>query len=226
MKKTIILLLLVTALCSLGAATVYVGAEAGLNGNAIIAGKGYSGYDYTKMFGGSLSVPVVVEFTPNLALQTGASFVMKDYIYSKTITYQGQQGTVLGYVCMNGFAEIPFALRCSVNFGKSNWGAFATVGGFVGFWAGGIRTGKVYGFMSSEAQDVEDDLDLDYYNKVQAGVSASAGFDVEFGSFDAYLSVQYALSLTDLNKTQKYAQYPVHNSTVTVAAGLLWGVNK
>lgn len=224
MKKTMTLLLLTLALCSLSAATVYVGGEVGINSNSVIAGSGYSGYEYSHGKGLDISVPVVVEFTPNIALQTGASFQMKGYGYMKNVTIKGEKTEILEYSVMNSFVEVPLALRLSLSFGGSRWGAFATLGGYCGYWAHGYRTGEAYGLTS--VRPAEEDTDLSLYNRFEAGLSAALGADVEFGSFDAYLLVGYSISLTDMNKSQKYASYPVHNSTVTVAAGLLWGVNK
>lgn len=224
MKKTMTLLLLTLALCSLSAATVYVGGEVGLNSNSIIAGSGYSGYEYSGGRGVDISLPVVVEFTPNIALQTGASFQMKGYGYMKNVTIKGEKTEILEYSVMNSFVEVPLALRLSLSFGGSRWGAFATLGGYCGYWVYGYRTGDAYGLTS--VRPVEEKTDLSLYNRFEAGLSAAVGADVEFGSFDAYLLVGYSISLTDMNKSQKYASYPMHNSTVTVAAGLLWGVNK
>ncbi len=224
MKKTMTLLLLTLALCSLSAATVYVGGEVGLSSNSIIAGSGYSGYEYSIGKGADISVPVVVEFTPNIALQTGASFQMKGYGYMKNVTIKGEKTEILEYSVMNSFVEVPLALRLSLSFGGSRWGAFAVLGGYCGYWVHGYRTGEAYGLTS--ARPVEEETDLSLYNRFEAGLSASVGADVEFASFDAYLLVGYSISLTDMNRSQKYASYPMHNSTVTVAAGLLWGINK
>ncbi len=224
MKKTMTLLLLTLTLCSLSAATVYVGGEVGINSNSVIAGSGYSGYEYSRGRGFDISVPVVVEFTPNIAIQTGASFQMKGYGYMKNAAIKGEKFEILEYSVMNSFIEVPLALRLSLSFGGSRWGAFAVLGGYCGYWTHGYRTGEAYGLTS--ARPVEEDTDLSLYNRFEAGLSAALGADVEFGSFDAYLLVGYSISLTDMNRSQKYASYPVHNSTVTVAAGLLWGVNK
>lgn len=224
MKKTMTLLLLALALTSLSAATVYVGGEVGINSNYIIAGSGYSGYEYLSAGGLDIRVPVVVEFTPNIALETGASFQTKPYGYTKSVTVKGEKNDIFGYDEVNSFIEIPLSLRLSIDFGGSRWGAFATLGGYCGYWVYGFRTGVAYGLTSG--RPVEEKTDLSYYNRFEAGLSASVGADVEFGSFDAYLLVGYSIALTDMNKSQKYASYPVHNSTVTVAAGLLWGVNK
>lgn len=166
-----------------------------------------------------------MEFTPNIALQTGASFQMKGYGYMKNAAIKGEKFEILEYSVMNSFIEVPLALRLSLSFGGSRWGAFAVLGGYCGYWAHGYRTGEAYGLTSARPVE-EEDTDLSLYNRFEAGLSAALGADVEFGSFDAYLLVGYSISLTDMNRSQKYASYPVHNSTVTVAAGLLWGVNK
>ncbi len=224
MKKTMTLLLLTLALCSLSAATVYVGGEIGINSNSVIAGSGYSGYEYSASAGADIAVPVVVEFTPNFALQTGLSLQGKAYGYTKNVTIKGENNTIFAYSVGNSFIELPLSLRMSLNFGGSRWGAFCTVGGYLGYWTYGMRSGAAYGFTS--ARPVEEETDLSLYNRFEAGVSLAGGVDVEFGSYDAYLLFGYSLSLTDMNKSQKYASYPMHNSTVTVAAGLLWGINK
>ena len=224
MKKLVTLLTLVLVVFGLSAATVYVGGEVGLNTNSIIAGKGYSGYTFTPSLGCSLTVPVVVEFTPSLGLQTGVTYVKKSYDYDKTLKIKGQEETLFKYNCENGFVEIPVAFRYSLNIAGSRWNAFATVGGFIGFWTDGERAGEAYG--STSGRSVDEKTDLSLYNRFQAGVSASAGVDVEFGTMEAYLSFGYSLTLTSLNKSQKHASYPVHNSTFTVAAGLLWGIDK
>ena len=224
MKKTLTVILLALTLSCLGAATVYIGGEGGLTLNSIIAGKGYGGYEYNTKASSSFSIPVVVEFTPSFGLQTGVSFVTKSYDYTKTVTTKGVASTILGYTCSNSFIEVPVAFRYSLTFGESRWGAFFTAGGFAGFWAYGNRSGQVTGFTS--VQSVDEDTDLSYYNRFQAGVSASLGVECEFGKCDAYLSFGYALTLTNLNRSQKYDSFPVHNSTMTVAAGIMWGVNR
>ncbi len=224
MKKTMTLLLLTLALCSLGAATVYVGGELGINSNSVIAGSGYSGYEYSPSAGAGIAVPVTVEFTPHIALQTGLTFQWKAYGYTKNVTIKGEKNTIFSYGVNNGFMELPLALRLSINFGESRWGAFCTAGGYLGFWTYGERAGDAFGFTS--VRPVEEETDLSLYNRFEAGVSLSGGIDVEFGKYEAYLLLGYSISLTDMNKSQKHASYPVHNSTVAVAAGILWGINK
>ena len=224
MKKTMTILLLTLAVFSLGAATVYVGGEAGGNTNAIIAGEGYSGYTYTPASGSSISVPVVVEFSYGMGLETGLSYVKKSYDYDKYIKVAGTEGTLFKYSVENGFLEIPVLFRYSFAIAGSRWNVFAAVGGFAGFWLSGMRTGAVYGFSSE--RPVEEKTDLSYYNWFQAGVTASAGIGYSFTSCEVYVKAGYSLTLTDLNRSQKHASYPVHNSTVTVAAGILWGINK
>lgn len=233
MKKLVTLLTLVLVVFGLSAATVSVGVEGGADYNTIIAGKGYRDYKYSGKFSYTVSVPVVVEFTPSLGLETGLSFTEKDYHYKRTTgTLQYAELSnldTIDYTLYNGFVSFPVAFRYTLSFGEeSDLALYATAGGFVGYWVKGRRTGKVLGAsLSVASENIDEAVNFDYYNRFDAGLLATLGLKWQFSEkFDAFVEAGYSLSLTDMNKHQKHGSYPIHNSTVTISGGIMWGINK
>ena len=235
MKRLVTLLTLVLVALSLSAAVTYsVGVEGGADYNTIIAGKGYRDYTYSGKISYTVSVPVVVEFTPSLGLQTGVTFAEKDYHYGRTLSYTDTSGETssirtIDYILYNGFLELPVAFRYTLNFGEdSDWAVYATAGGYLGYWLKGRRTGSILGSsLVGATENIDEAVNFDYYNRFEAGVNASLGVKWQFSEkFDAHVQIGYSLSLTDMNKYQKHGSYPIHNSTVTVSGGLMWGINK
>ena len=86
MKRLTALLLIILALFPLFATTVSLGVEAGADYNMVISGKGYRNYTCSDKIGIAATLPVLVEFTPSLGLETGISYYMKNYGYSRTVT--------------------------------------------------------------------------------------------------------------------------------------------
>lgn len=224
MKKTIIILMLVLASFSLSAAVYYVGAEGGVTLNTVIAGKGYRDYKYNLGVGYKVSVPFVVEFTDNLGLETGLSVYGKYYRYSQVVNAYGKKQTNFDLDVRNGYLSLPVAFRLSVPV-SSSFDIFTTLGGFMGFWVYGNRSGSVVNGNSAK-ESVNEYTDLSLYNIFDAGVRATLGAGMSFGPFLGYLEGEYCLSLTDMNKSQKYGSYHIHNSTFLVTLGILWGINK
>ena len=225
MKKLIVLASLLLLMLSLSAASVSVGFEAGADCNMIISGKGYRNYEYTWKAGFTSSIPVIVEFTPSLSLETGFSYSFRNYGYSRT---SDDNIKTLDYTADNSFLELPLAFRYTYTFPDSSWSLFASFGGFVGWWLTGRRYGKAYTIdITPSLKDFNQETDLSNYNRFQSGVTASLGVKLKLDEkTDGTLRVGYSLALTDLHRAQKYGAYPVHNSTFSLVGGLMWRCGK
>lgn len=212
---------------SLSAAALSVGLEAGADWNGIIAGEGYRNYAYSNKNGFTVSIPVLLELMPSLELETGLSYAMKNYGYSRTVEDDPASVRTLDYSRYNHFIEVPVALRYTDTLGGSGVSLFASVGGFVGFWVYGSRSGYAYSISRNPGLiPFDEKTDLENYNICQAGVSASLGVKFKLSDrADSYIRAGYCLALTDLNRAQKYGSYPIHNSTVTLTGAVTWRVN-
>ena len=228
MKRLTALLLIILALFPLFATTVSLGVEAGADYNMVISGKGYRNYTYSNKIGIMATVPVLVEFTPSLGLETGISYYMKNYGYSRTVTDGETSVKTLDYDRYNHFIEIPVGFHYTYAIPMSSTlSLMASAGGFIGFWVYGSRAGYAYSVSNNpELTHFNQRTDLDNYNIFQAGVYATLGGKWQFSrTTDVYVRAGYYLTLTDLNKPQKYGGHPAHNSTITLTAGIMWRVN-
>lgn len=224
MKKAITLLCLVLVTFSLNAATYYVGAEGGVAFNSVVANKGYRNYEYKMGVGYKASIPVVIKFNDIIGLETGVSVYGKYYKYSQEVVgYNNNKQTNFNLEIKNGFVTFPVALRLS--YPISQFDIYTTIGGYLGVWAYGSRSGSVING-NEKSENVSEKTDLSLYNRFDSGVRVSVGTGVNFGSFYGYIQVEYDFSITDMNKRQKHGAYRVHNSTLLVTLGLLWGINK
>ena len=228
MKRLTALLLIMLAVFSLPATTISIGFEAGADYNMIITGNGYRNYTYSNKIGIAATLPVLVEFTPSLGLETGISYYMKNYGYSRTVTDGEASVKTLDYERYNHFIEIPVGFHYTYAIPLSNTlSLMASAGGFIGFWVYGSRAGYAYSAtLKPELTHFEEKVNLDHYNIFQAGVYATLGSKWQFSRMaDFYVRAGYYLTLTDLNKPQKYGGHPAYNSTITLTAGIMWRVN-
>ncbi len=228
MKRLIAMTFIIFLVFSLSAASFSVGLEAGANWNMIIAGKGYKNYTYTGKASYSISAPVLIELTPSLAVETGISFNGKNYGYQRSVDNGDESHYTLDFVTYNTFVELPFALRWTFALPFSNWSLFLSGGGFAGYWLTGRRAGLARNMGTEPALTPFDEkTDLVHYNRFQAGILTELGLEWQFShSMEAYIKLGYSLSLTGLNEHQKYGAYPVHNSTLYLVSGLMWGINR
>ncbi len=237
MKRIIALTVIALTLFSLSAFTYHVGLSAGGDLNCIIAAKGYRNYEYGLKAGFTGGADFLLDFTKSLSLESGITYIGRDYSYKR--------GSSIDYRVNNGFLILPVALRLAFPLrasaetavenedgttetvtGKvdSGFSLFGGVGGYVGLWLYGKRSGSVMGF--GEMEKVDEYTDLDSYNRFDAGVLASFGVGMDIGKIDAYVKLMYLQSLTDMNKKQSHGAYPIHNATVSLTLGVLWGINK
>ncbi len=224
MKKVVTLFFLVLVTFSLSATVCYVGAEGGVAFSSVVASKGYRDYEYKMGVGYKASIPVVIKFTENIGLDTGVSVYGKYYKYSQDVVgNNSKKQTNFDLDIKNGFVTFPVALRLS--YPISRFDIYTSLGGYLGVWAYGNRSGKVING-NDKSENVSEKTDLTLYNRFDSGVRVSVGTGVKFGSFYGYLQWEYDFSLTDMNKRQKYGAYRMHNSTFLVTLGLLWGINK
>ncbi len=223
MKKAISILTLLCVMLALPAVSYYVGADGGVTFNTVIAGKGYRNYEYDWGTGYKASIPFVVEFSDNLALETGFSLYGKSYNYSQKVETGETKQTNFDLSVRNGFVTLPLLVRFSVPFGK--FGLYSSLGGWVGFWAYGTRSGSVVNG-NDNSESVSEKSDLSLYNRFDAGVSAKLGFDVDLGPVMGYVEGEYDLALTDMNVRQKYGSFPIHNSSFSVTVGALVEIAK
>ena len=223
MKKLIVISALLCAVLTLSAATVYVGAEGGVTFNTVLAAKGYRDYSYSPAAGYKVSVPVVVTFNDNMGLETGLAVYAKNHGYSQTVSASGTRQTNFDLSISNGFVILPLLFRFSIP--VKQFDIYASVGGFAGCWVYARKAGFVLNG-NAKKENVDTMTDLSLYNRIDAGVSAKLGCDINFTSFQGYIQGEYDLSLTDMNRSQKHGGYITHNSTFCVTLGILWGINK
>lgn len=228
MKKFISLLSLILLALSLSAATCYVGFEAGADYNMVIAGKGYRDYSYTGKFNFTSSLPVLIGLTPSIGIETGLSYYARDYGYRRTVKDGSDTYDTLDYVRYNHFIELPVALCYTFNRPDSDNAFFLSGGGFVGYWVSGKRAGLAYNMGTEPGLTPFDEkTDLNSYNRFQAGIIMSLGMKWQLlENMTCHIRLGYSLSLTDLNRYQKYGAYPIHNSTLYLTCGLMWGIKK
>lgn len=224
MKKLTLALFLILTVVSVYGSSVSIGLESGMDYNMIAAGKGYKDYIYSGKFGFTASIPVLIEFTPSLALETGLSYYMKNYGYSRTATDDSVSIKTLDYACYNHFLELPLAFRYTCNIPGSKLSLFASLGGFCGFWVYGSREGYIYSVSTKPGLIPFSDItNLESYNVFHAGLLTTLGAQWKFSKrLRASVRAGYSVMLSDLNKREKYGSYPVHNSTVTLTAALMW----
>ncbi len=224
MKKTVTILLLLSVMLSLSATTYYVGADGGMTATMVVAGEGYRDYKYSVGLGYKASVPVVIMFDKHLGLDTGISLYGKYYKSAQSIKSGSTSQDNFVLDVKNGFLEFPIALRAILPIGSSI-DAYFSLGGYVGWWLYGVRSGSVMN-MNDEKESVSEMTDLSYYNRLDAGISTKIGCGYSFDSFRLYGENEFAFSLTDMNKAQKYGAFPIHNITYSVTLGLLWRIDK
>ena len=235
MKKIFALVLLVLTVFSLGAVTYHVGFSAGGDLNFVIAGKGYRDYTYGGKVGFTGGIDFLLDFTKSFSLESTVTYMNRGYSYKRSASGV----TTLDYKVANGYLILPVAVRITFPLPsketdvteeeteagkKSDFSLFISAGGFAGFWLDGRRSGTVKGISGSE--DVDEETDLESYNRFDAGALVSLGVSADVGKFDIYLKLSYLQSLTDMNRAQAHGSYPIHNSTVSLTLGVLWGINK
>lgn len=227
MKRTVAVIFFILAVFSAYAVGVSSGFEAGADYNMIIAGRGYRNYAYSGKFGIAATVPVLIEFTPSLSIETGLSYYMKDYGYSRTAVDDQKEVMTLDYGCFNHFLELPLAFRYTLALQDGGLSLFASAGGFIGLWIYGSRSGYAYSVSVEPAlTPFSGKTELGNYNIFHAGVSASLGLKWKFKEgMDGSLRAGYSLTLTDLNKAQRRGAYPVHNTTVSLTGAVMWRFN-
>ncbi len=214
---------LLTVMLSLGAASYYAGMDGGVTFNTVIAGTGYRSYEYDWGTGYRFSFPFVVTFNDNIALETGLAMYGKNYRYFQNTESGSVKQTNFDLTVENGFISFPLLLRYYLPLG--NFDFYTAIGGWMGVWVYGSREGFVVN-ANSKKESVDEKTNLSLYNRFDAGAALKLGVDVDFGSCRAYVEGEYGLSLTDMNKNQKHASYPVHNSTFSVTFGCLMEVGK
>lgn len=224
MKRLTPALFLILAVVSVYGSTVSIGLESGMDYNMIIAGKGYKDYIYSGKFGVLASIPVLIELTPSLALETGLSYYMKNYGYSRTVRDDSVSIKTLDYACYNHFLEFPLAFRYTWNIPGSKLSLFLSLGGFCGFWVYGSREGSIYSVSTKPGLiPFSDRTNLESYNVFHVGLLTTLGTQWKLSKrLRGYIRAGYSVMLSDLNKREKYGSYPVHNSTVTLTAALIW----
>ena len=224
MKKTIIILLSLMTLLNLDAATCYTGLDGGLTLNSVVAAKGYRNYEYDMALGFKTSLTVVTAFNDNLGLETGLSLYARNYSYSQKVAADTEEKQLnFDLVVQNGFLTLPVMFRFSIPRGDFDF--YASLGGFAGLWLYGSRSGSVRNG-NDIIEDVNEKTDLALYNRIEAGICAKLGADINFGSFKVYAEGEYDFSLTSMNKSQKYETYRVHNSTFCATLGILWRIGR
>lgn len=217
MKKTAAILVLMLILISLSAGSFYVGTDGGVGFNSIISGKNYKGYSYGSASAYYLSVPVIYEFNEWTGIESAVVLSGRNY----TLERYYQRSTVEDLRMNNVFVEVPILARFRTS-AYDGLALFASVGGFLGYWAWGQQKGDAMGLAMTETTPVDQETELDRRNRFQAGVEASVGCTIDFSRLRVQFCCRYALTLTDLNLPHEKGGYPLHNSTFTVGCALMW----
>lgn len=219
MKKALTIFLLSLSVFTLSATDYYLGAEGGIAFNTVVAGKGYRNYKYSVSSGYKVSVPFTIMFTKNYGLDTGLSLYGKNYKYSQRVAVSSTSNqTNFNLKIENIFLELPVSFR--LNFPLKSFDLYCSLGGYVGWWLYGDRSGTtINGNGNGEAVDEITDLSL--YNRIDAGVSVEFGADINFYErFRSYIEAEIAFSATSMNKKQKFGAYLTHNATLSITLGM------
>ncbi len=221
MKRILLLLFALLLISVLNAASVRIGGEFGLTVDSVIAGSGYKDYQYSPSVGFKASVPLTVEFGRNIGVKTGITFIEKNYDYDRYVKEDDTTYHTNDLTRYNGFLEVPLSLLILFPL-DSSASAFLLFGGFGGCWIYCRQKGNVLSTSSVKDTAVVPLLtDLSYYNRFQYGLLCSLGLDISWDRMSAVLSFEYALSLSDMNKRQRYGSYPIYNSAFTLSLALM-----
>ncbi len=228
-KRLLAIFVLSLTTFAISAASLFIGAEAGGDLNLIRAGNGYRDYKYIPYVGASLSLPVSVELTDYLTLDTSARFIWKNYQYQREATQTNSDGTTttaktIDFKLRNVYVELPLTINYSFVAFRNNSKLFAGAGGYIGYWISSSRSGGMLIDDFGSLDSVNDKPDLSHSNRFQYGLIARCGYIFDIGKLRNTVSLEYDFAISSLNKGYRVNSFPIYNSSITVAYSLLWRV--
>ena len=194
MKKLITLLFLLTLMFTLWASpdgTWSIGFSSGYSNNAVLSQKGYridTGYENGHGF--SVSIPVNYKVNDSFSVESGVTYVQKNFTWSKTYRSDSETMT-FSQTQTNGFVEFPLSLCFSITNGTAS--AVASAGSYIGVWAHSYRTDRPYNSSVGLKEEGKDDTVSGYHdftkadNRFEFGFIFTAGVEVEISKTVMFL---------------------------------------
>lgn len=227
MRKLITLFLLLTLMFTLWASPDgrwSIGFSSGYSNNAVLYQKGYridTGYENGNGF--SISIPVNYKVNDFFSVETGITYVQKNFTWSKT--YRTDSATLtFSQKQINGFVEIPLSLSFSIT--NSTVSAVASAGPYIGIWAHSYRTDSPYNSSVGLNGEGKYDTVSGFHsfnkadNRFEFGFIFTAGVEVEISRTVMFLRGVYDISITDLSSDYQISRVVRHNSTFRAEAGM------
>ncbi|HEX4851109.1 MAG TPA: porin family protein, partial [Puia sp.] len=190
---------------------------------------------YTPSYGAQFSIPVSYEFKDWLSVQSGVSYVQKNYGIVRTGFFEG-----IHQDNKNNYIQVP--LMAHFSFGGKKLRGFLNLGGYGAYWASGTVQGtepnilnpvdssfttsqqpandfalnKPYSFNEKYSFDSRKDRRWEW------GVLAGVGISYQVSPWvQVYMEGRYVQSLTDQQKNYMINQVGRYNQTFSVIAGAL-----
>lgn len=207
-----------------------VGIEGGWNKNRLVTSTGYRSFaQYNKADGFAIGIPVRYQILDWLAVQSGVTFIQKNYEWRRTHYFEG-----VYQKSKNSYLQIP--LLANVSFGGSKLRGFVNGGGYAGYWVSGKVKGLSfepyntsdgpYGVLGNyktynydEKYEFSDERD----RRIELGWILGGGVSYLLkGRYQLFAEYRYQYALTDQQKAYMTAgQIPRYNETGIVQVGCL-----
>ncbi|MDY5932309.1 MAG: outer membrane beta-barrel protein [Candidatus Ornithospirochaeta sp.] len=226
MRKTIValMLLFLSSMAYASDSPWSIGISSGYSNAAVLQNEGYRiDTDYISGHGFSISVPVRYDVNGYFAVETGLTYIQKNFRLRK-IGRESTSSFTMTQDQINGFVEIPLSCCFSISNGMAS--ATASLGPYIGIWAHSYRVEKPYNSSKGLGGEGSGDIAAGFHsftnadNRFEFGFLFSAGMEFDFTSSILFIRGMYDISVTDLAASYQIDQVESHNSTFRVEAGL------
>jgi len=208
---------------------LYIGIAAGFTSNNLFtseAGRGYTEYKDGEGF--EIAAPFRYVIYPWLALQAEVQYIQKNYIWTRTGSYNEIYCNV-----NNSFIDVPVMVNLSL--GSEKLRVFVNAGGYASYWI----ESKVQGTMREITTDpfnpnrkfytdFEEKIELNETRDVlfQTGLLAGAGLQMFTDRFNIFIEGRYCYGLTDMRNQDDYGLIiPRINSTIVIRLGVFLSID-
>lgn len=215
---------------------ISVGLEGGWDNNRLHTSTGYRSFSkYERVDGFSIGIPVQYQLFDWLSVQTGVTYIQKNYKWSRTHYFAGvyQKST-------NNYLQIP--LMAHLSFGGSKLRGFVNAGGYAGYWISGKVKGvsfEPYNATDADKYGALNDYQSYSYNEKYA-FNSQKDRRIELGwllggglsyllckKYQVFAEYRYQYALTDQQKNYMIAgQIPRYNETGIVQIGCLYKLGR
>ncbi len=217
-------------------AQLYAGLEAGWNRNETHTSTAYRTFTrYKPVNGFSIEMPVQYRFNNWLAIQTGISYIQKNYRLERTQFFDG----IYEQYC-NSYIQL--SLMGRFFFGGQKLRGYFDAGGYAAYWAGGRTKGVTIGVFSP-LKNVPDNEQLYRYldlntpysydeqytfdsrrdRRLELGLATGAGISYSpCGKGIFFIEAHYYRAMTDQQKNYMIGQIPRYNDTYALQVGYLF----